>query len=73
MRRVECTTHALAATTAASPQSPSALRRSVCTPGAFPSTASATSATPATAPPTTATSTVAATATAAISEPWSYP
>lgn len=71
MRRVECATHALAATTAApatSPQSPSALRRSLCTPGAFPSTASATSAAPA-AP----TATPTAAATAAISEPWPYP
>lgn len=66
MRRVECATHALAATTtaapAASPQSPSALRRSLCTPGAFPSTASATATTSATSA-----------ATAAISQPWSYP
>lgn len=74
MRRVECATHALAATTtaapAASPQSPSALRRSLCTPGAFPSTASATSAAPAAA---TATTSATSAATAAISQPWSYP
>lgn len=73
VRRVECATHALAATTAApaaSPQSPSALRRSLCTPGAFPSTASATSAAPAAA---TATTSATSAATAAISQPWSYP